>query len=441
MGNPFAFLRLDRLPGLAEQDLLRGLPEKLRQAGFDESLANSFLQVGLGPVAVTALLRRYNQECPAHWLYRLWLLAQWVPRPPLEAVLGRPLVTRLVEWGLVAESEHGLGATVDLYPLDGDYLVTDRQIGVGRRPHSVYPLGIDSYSLQRLIPRSRFERALDLCTGSGIQALTARAGLTHAVDLSPRAVDFASFNLSLNRPGQNHQVFQGALFKPLPEGRYDLIVTNPPWVPTPDQEIELYRGGGLDGERLTREVVQEVSDWLTQHGQLVMYVEYPRYAGQTYLERERGWLGGSGWGLALVHLRHFSTEEYVAGQVASHTGEQLHQGFDRWMTSYEQAGIEGMSRAVLYCKRSPRDWEAVLEADHPTEVQTWVRPWLNSLDQEEPPSQLYPGARLWTNDQQARVEWPGTCLKPVDLSPAELRTLEGASTELAFELRRRLILA
>lgn len=74
---------------------------------------------------------------------------------------------------------------------------------------------------------------LDLCTGSGVLAIAAaRHGCRHvtAVDVSRRAVIAARCNARLN--GVSVNSVRGDLFEPVRGRRFDLIVSNPPYVPT-----------------------------------------------------------------------------------------------------------------------------------------------------------------------------------------------------------------
>src|SRR5437660_1567412 len=81
-------------------------------------------------------------------------------------------------------------------------------------------------------------RVLDLCTGSGLLALTAAlrgASTVVAVDVSRRAVLSAQLNASLN--GVTVRALRGDLFAPVRGRRFDLIVSNPPYVPGASSEL------------------------------------------------------------------------------------------------------------------------------------------------------------------------------------------------------------
>jgi release factor glutamine methyltransferase len=93
----------------------------------------------------------------------------------------------------------------------------------------------DQLTKERLCQRSR---VLDLCTGSGMLAVL--AALRHgsevtAIDVSHRAALAAWINAKLN--GVSISVLCGDLFEPVVGQRFDLIVSNPPYLPTPDEQL------------------------------------------------------------------------------------------------------------------------------------------------------------------------------------------------------------
>ena len=102
-----------------------------------------------------------------------------------------------------------------------------------------------------------------------------------AVDLSVDALNVAEINIA--RHQMEHQVFpiQSDLFNNLLGQQYDLIVSNPPYVDAEDLadmplefhfEPELALGSGADGLDITKRILREAADYLTENGVLVCEV-------------------------------------------------------------------------------------------------------------------------------------------------------------------------
>ena len=118
---------------------------------------------------------------------------------------------------------------------------------------------------------------LDLCTGSGCLAILAALAFPHAridaVDLSAGALALARRNVATHRLGDRIALHRGDLFQPLAGRRYDLILSNPPYVdargmarlpPEYRHEPRLALAAGDDGLDLVRRILQEAPRHLTQ---------------------------------------------------------------------------------------------------------------------------------------------------------------------------------
>jgi ribosomal protein L3 glutamine methyltransferase len=126
------------------------------------------------------------------------------------------------------------------------------------------------------------ENVLDLCTGSGCLAILASRSFPNArieaVDISRDALDVAARNIA--DYGLEHRVtlHRGDLFKPLGHGRYDLIISNPPYVDAEGMaelprecraEPRLAFDGGADGLDIIRRILKEAGPHLTPQGGLL----------------------------------------------------------------------------------------------------------------------------------------------------------------------------
>jgi ribosomal protein L3 glutamine methyltransferase len=129
---------------------------------------------------------------------------------------------------------------------------------------------------------TKVRRVLDLCTGSGclaiLAALTFPRAKIDAVDLSAGALALARRNVATHRLGDRVALHRGDLFAPLAGKRYDLILTNPPYVdrrgmdrlpPEYRHEPRLALAAGDDGLDLIRRILADAPRHLTRDGALL----------------------------------------------------------------------------------------------------------------------------------------------------------------------------
>lgn len=132
------------------------------------------------------------------------------------------------------------------------------------------------------LPTAKPRRILDLCCGSGCLAILAALAFPRAridaVDLSAGALALARRNVATHRLGDRITVHRGDLFKPLQGQRYDLIISNPPYVdaggmaklpPEFRHEPRLALAAGDDGLDLVHRILAEAPKHLTKSGGLV----------------------------------------------------------------------------------------------------------------------------------------------------------------------------
>ncbi|MEI6000848.1 50S ribosomal protein L3 N(5)-glutamine methyltransferase [Paraburkholderia bengalensis] len=126
---------------------------------------------------------------------------------------------------------------------------------------------------------------LELCTGSGCLAILAAHAFPNAdvdaVDLSSAALEVAAQNVHEYGLDERIALFEGDLYAPLPERRYDVIITNPPYVNAESMkslpaeykhEPEMALAGGADGMDIVRRIIADARKWLTDDGVLVVEI-------------------------------------------------------------------------------------------------------------------------------------------------------------------------
>lgn len=144
---------------------------------------------------------------------------------------------------------------------------------------------------------------LDLCTGSGALAVSISrlcpGARVCASDLSPDALTLARENA--RRLGAAVVFFEGDLFEPMKGRRFDLIVTNPPYIPREDlsalqaevqREPRMALDGGTDGLDFYRRIAREAPQYLKNGGLLMAEVGVGQ-AGEVKALFDAA-LGGSG---------------------------------------------------------------------------------------------------------------------------------------------------
>jgi ribosomal protein L3 glutamine methyltransferase len=123
---------------------------------------------------------------------------------------------------------------------------------------------------------------LDLCTGSGCLAILASRNFPNAaidaVDISKDAIEVATRNVGDYGLQDRLKLYRGDLFKPLGGKRYDLIISNPPYVDAEGMadlprecraEPKLAFDGGADGLDIVRRILDEATAHLTPQGGLL----------------------------------------------------------------------------------------------------------------------------------------------------------------------------
>ncbi len=155
------------------------------------------------------------------------------------------------------------------------------------------------------LPANRpVKRAVDVCTGSGCLAIL----LAHqfpeakvdAIELSPDAAAVARFNIATHHLAKRVKLHHSDVFDAVPPVKYDLILSNPPYVPTRElrglpeefkQEPAMALDGGKDGLDIIRKLLRQSRERLQPHGIVVIEVGGLRAAmDRAFPELDLHWL-------------------------------------------------------------------------------------------------------------------------------------------------------
>ena len=167
---------------------------------------------------------------------------------------------------------------------------------------------------------------LDLCTGSGCIAIACAAVFPQAevdaAELSEEALAVARINVERHHMEEQVRLVQGDLFENLQGERYDIIVSNPPYVDAEDMaalpdeylhEPELALAAGIDGLEIVRRMLAQAAEHLNPGGILVVEVGNSQMAlDLTYPEVEFTWLEFEHGGHGVFLLTREQLDEHQA---------------------------------------------------------------------------------------------------------------------------------
>lgn len=356
----------------------------------------------LGPVAHGALAReqslparlvvRKHADEPLATLVAVLVLGLEVSRRRLAAALPALGVDGAVRLGLVQESGSGpddaVRSLVDLRPYAAVdalgtadwWLISDPgELATGRPLAEDHVLGVGgaSVTLARSTVRDRVDWVLDLGTGCGVQALHAARHARSVVgtDTSVRALRIAELNWQLNAStieGTTMTTRAGNLLEPVADDRFDLVVSNPPFVITPRSLPGAgyeYRDAGLVGDELVQRLVTSVGSVLRPGGVAQLLGNWEDRDGEGWIDRVTGWLDDSGLDGWIVQRELQDPAEYAetwirdAGQHLAKDADEL---YAAWLTDFATRGVTGVGfglvtlRMPLEAAHRPR-WRRVEE--------------------------------------------------------------------------------
>jgi methylase of polypeptide subunit release factors len=345
-------------------DLIPRLREALTAADYTYDTVSDLLgttaHAALARNETTPGLRATTGGTPLETLTRLWLLQTTAPVAAVEQALPG-LLDELCSAGILERSVSEVAARVDLRPHGTDdgnlWIASDLTPGLDGAPQRVGPehvLGISpaAISLVELTVRTPVGRALDLGTGCGIQALHLAGHIDHVVatDVNPRALWLTEVNAGLNGvstgPGGRIDLRSGSFFEPVEEERFDLVVSNPPFVISPATGDRLvYRDSGLPGDQAVEHVVRAIPRHLAPDGVGQVLANWVILRDQPWDERLAGWLEGSECDAWVVQREVLDPAAYVElwlKDAGLHGAVDYQARYDTWLSWFEDTGVEAV---------------------------------------------------------------------------------------------------
>jgi SAM-dependent methyltransferase len=285
---------------------------------------------------------------------RLFRLGLSVGEADAARAFGSLLLERAEAMGLVRTTPRGIEAPVALLPFEDLILAADHDRDRSTRPRN-HVLGVTGPSvfLADLTPRKRVASVLDLGTGCGVQAFLAARHADQAVglDVNPRALAFAAFNAMLNGVENVGWQERDLLATDVADSDHDLVISNPPYVISPENRFA-FRDGGLAGDAFCERLVRRVPSQLREGGLAVLLIAWGHR--EDWASPVRAWVEGAGCDAILLHYVSHDPLSYAAGwNRPLRMGPRAYgEALDRWCEYYRGLGFDALALGAIVLRRS-----------------------------------------------------------------------------------------
>lgn len=296
-------------------------------------------------------------------LLRLLVEGAEVSRSDIEKTL--PLSgEELKGFGLLIDDGRGLRSALRIRPTAEGYFADDFPVRLlNNADDFVMGVAPTTRMVRSLVPPGTPKSILDLCCGGGWLALTsAKEGVkVTGTDLNPRALEIARFNAALNGI-EGIDWREGGWFEPVMGEKFDLIISNPPFVITPgSQAIAL---DTPDNDSLLPTLLKGLPEHLNEGGFACFLLDWPFRTIESWNEIPLSFVPGDGVQTYLFEVHRKSPSEYAGHWVAQDPRfkepEARMSEVERWVRHFEKKGYQGLSSGFVVMRKCDRGDEWTL---------------------------------------------------------------------------------
>lgn len=271
---------------------------------------------------------------------------------PNEAVLAiePSSLPALAEEGLLTVEGQSVSASLRLYPFGDLLFLSDWMLpGQPRSSDIVMGLGSSTRTLAAATIRRPWHRVLDVGTGGGVHAILAASHSDHVVgsDVNRRGLRMARFAATLNGV-TNVEFREGSWYEPAQGEKFDLIVSNPPFVISPEHRY-LYRDGGMRGDLLCRMLLREAPQYLEEGGYCQLLGLWANQPGRDWTSVTREWFSGTGCDAWVLRGKNTAAPVYAESWLRSEA--TVTDSYDDWMAYLERENIESIGLGLITLRR------------------------------------------------------------------------------------------
>jgi methylase of polypeptide subunit release factors len=332
------------------------LGEALRGVGYSEAGVTDLLGEDAlsGDREDAPVFERRLPQTRLATVVRAFFLQHPVSTTAAVRALGRRAVDALEATALAKVGDEVV-PRVRIVPI-GELLIASDDYPGGEEPADyVAAYTPTSQVCEALTPRHRVARALDVGSGSGVQAILAARHARHVVatDVNARALAYTELNAAINGL-TNIECRRGSLFEPVEGESFDLITCNAPYVVSPEQRWA-YRDAGLQADEISERIVTEAANHLNDGGFATLLVSWVARDENAPDERALAWteaLDCDGWILPVWEsdpLDHAATWNVELARDPKAFGSAL----DDWTNYLARLGVRWVSEGAILLHRRP----------------------------------------------------------------------------------------
>ncbi len=227
-----------------------------------------------------------------------------------------------------------------------------------------------------------------------------------ATDISSRCLALADLTVRLNEVDVDLRL--GDLFDPVADDRFDLVVSNPPFVISPGTGEQLvYRDSGLPGDEIVRQVVVGGAGLLADGGWCQVLANWAHHKDQPWTERIAGWIaeaGCDGWAVQRGLMDPPRYVEMWLNDAGLHGGPDYFAQYDAWLSWFEQEQIEAVGFGWLALHKSSTHNPVVRVEQWPYDVEQPMGPFIADWGREVAAAAAYDAEGSWLEQRLVRAD-------------------------------------
>lgn len=345
-----------RFENSADYDLLR---EILLRANYTVPGILEVMGRHGGSVSTTdapLVLRRTDAGRPIDTLMRLFLAKAAVSQAALQEAIAPMTVDAWERVGLIGTENGSAVARLRILPFDRLFIAQEIYThGSKLAPDFVVGIGAATLTMVNFMIRRQSRLVLDMGTGCGLLALlkSAESDKVIAADRNSRAIRMTEFNVRVNAL-TNVECREGDLFEPVSGLKFDLILSNAPFVISPSSGY-LYLDGGMQGDQFCQRLVRGAAQVLNERGYCQFLCNWAHLKDQDWEERLAGWFKDTGCNVWV--LRGATEEPAVYARkwiqhIEADESPDFPRMYQEWMNYYARERIEAISMGMITMQRA-----------------------------------------------------------------------------------------